>query len=129
MVQPVMPPSEAEMSPTKTQTADATRVRLLELLEEARPFAELMVYREGILPALAASNERDHPDCVDGTTEVLGAWGDKVSPRASKLFGTRATSLTRRLRCAMPHTCSGSRSDCCCVYRRGAVRDEDHAKA
>lgn len=61
------------MSQKQNATPTDSRVRLLTLLEEARPFAELMVYREGILPALAA----DDTDCIDGCLQAMSDWRDR----------------------------------------------------
>lgn len=49
------------------------RPPLLELLDHARPFAERLVYREGILPHSVATAH----DCTDGNNDVLGEWRER----------------------------------------------------
>lgn len=45
------------------------RPPLLDLLEQARPYAEQLVYRAGILPHSFAGG-----NCTDGANDVMGAW-------------------------------------------------------
>jgi hypothetical protein len=55
------------MSITKEQDQ---RPALLDLLDQARPYAERMVYREGIVAELGSESG----DAIDGALEVMGAW-------------------------------------------------------
>lgn len=62
-----------EMNDRRAQQR-SERPPMLDLLDQARPYAERLVFREGLLPALAASGH----DCVDGFNDVEADWQNTV---------------------------------------------------
>lgn len=68
----------------------AGRPRLLTLIEEARPFAERLVYQETLINTLAAVPS----DCVDGFYQVMGKWRrhavDAARIKRFEAFGVQA---------------------------------------